>query len=121
MLDPTDPAGTRAREVDSLLASFERCAGPEDRARVAEALRRTSVEDERIRAAFVRMLEDDPIEGSRCLAAFGDPRSPAPDPDAPRVQVVREGPGLTAVFSGNTFASPTASIAARRARVAMSG
>lgn len=64
-----------ARSLDALLASFDRCRAPEERARIAEALARTAVKDDRIRAAFVRMLEDDPANGAGYLANYGDRRS----------------------------------------------
>jgi hypothetical protein len=64
-----------ADAVEPLLASFDGCDGPEGRARIAEALSRTSARDDRIRAAFARVLEDDPASGARRLADYGDWRA----------------------------------------------
>lgn len=64
-----------ADAVDPLLAAFNRCSTPEGRASLAEALSRTSVVEDRTRAAFVRMLEDDPVNGARHLADHGDWRA----------------------------------------------
>lgn len=61
--------------VDALLASFARCGTIEVRAGIAGALSRTTVDDDRVRAAFVRMLEDDPWHGARCLAERGEWRA----------------------------------------------
>jgi len=61
--------------VDALLASFARCRTTETRARLAEALSRTTVDDDRIRVALVRMLEDDPSSGAWYLAERGEWRS----------------------------------------------
>jgi hypothetical protein len=61
--------------ADPLLAAFDRCSTLEGRARIAEALARTGRKDDRIRAAFVRMLEDDPANGARHLEEHGDWRS----------------------------------------------
>jgi hypothetical protein len=66
-----------AEALDALLAAFDRCNTPEERDRIAEALSRTAVNDDRIRAAFVRMLEDDPVNGARHLADHGDWRAVA--------------------------------------------
>jgi hypothetical protein len=66
-----------AQAVDALIASFDRCTTPEGRARIAEALSRTAIEDDRIRSAFVRMLEDDPVNGAGYLAEYGDWRAVA--------------------------------------------
>ena len=65
--------GTSA--IDPLLAAFDRCGAIATRARIAEALSRTAAEDDRIRAALVRMLEDDPATGARYLAERGEWRS----------------------------------------------
>jgi hypothetical protein len=65
--------GTAA--LDALLASFDRCGTIEARARIAEALSRTPIEDDRIRGALVRMLEDDPVNGARHLADRGEWRA----------------------------------------------
>lgn len=58
--------------VGALLVEFDRCATAEDRARVGAKLATTGVRDARIRAAFVRMLDDDPLNGSAYLSAYGD-------------------------------------------------
>ncbi len=61
--------------VDALLAAFARCDSTEERAWIAEALSRTAGDDDRVRAALVRMLEDDPVNGARHLADRGDWRA----------------------------------------------
>jgi hypothetical protein len=63
--------------VDAVLAWFDRGSTPEARARAAVALSAMGVEDDRIRAAFVRMLEDDPVRGAQCLAGRGEWRAVA--------------------------------------------
>jgi hypothetical protein len=61
--------------LEALLSSFEQCSTTEARARIAEALSRTAVEDDRLRSAFTRMLEDDPEHGAHYLADHGDWRA----------------------------------------------
>ena len=77
-----ESSSTARRTISSSCAARRSMGRPfPSRVRVYERrsamIRAMRPADERIRAAFVRMLEDDPIEGSRCLAAFGDPRSVA--------------------------------------------
>ena len=57
-----------AAAVEALLSALERCDSSEARARLAEILALTPVEDDRIRAALVRMLDDDPSRAARFLA-----------------------------------------------------
>ena len=54
--------------VDALIPALERCDASETRARIAEILSLTPVDDDRIRAALVRMLDDDPSTAARLLA-----------------------------------------------------
>jgi hypothetical protein len=54
--------------VDALLPALERCEASDGRARLAEILSATPVDDDRIRAALVRMLDDDPSTAARLLA-----------------------------------------------------
>lgn len=61
--------------VDALLAAFARCDSTEERAWIAEALSRTAGDDDRVRAALVRMLEEDPVNGARHLADRGEWRA----------------------------------------------
>ncbi len=61
--------------VDALLAALHAAPDPEARAGIAEALLRTNVVDDRIRAAFVRVLDDDPAKGAGYLAEYGDARA----------------------------------------------
>jgi hypothetical protein len=70
---------TRAREtrgvpntVGALLFEFDACVTAEDRARVGAKLATFGVRDARIRAALVRMLDDDPLNASAYLCAYGD-------------------------------------------------
>lgn len=60
--------------VDALLAAFAG-ATPESRSYLADALAALPIEDDRIPAAIVRVLEDDPISGARCLLERGDWRA----------------------------------------------
>jgi hypothetical protein len=64
-----------ADAVDALVAAFRTAPDPESRERVAMTLLRTNVVDDRIRAAFVRVLDDDPEKGAAYLAEYGDTRS----------------------------------------------
>jgi hypothetical protein len=58
--------------VGALLVEFDRCATTEDRARTGAKLATFGVRDARIRAALVRMLEDDPLNAAAYLSAYGD-------------------------------------------------
>lgn len=61
------PAG-----VAALLARFDACDSPDRRAHVADVLARTGASHEELRPAFLRMLDDDPVNGARHLADRGD-------------------------------------------------
>jgi hypothetical protein len=71
---------TRSREtrehvpntVGALLVEFDACVTAEDRASVGAKLATFGVRDARIRAALVRMLDDDPLNASAYLCAYGD-------------------------------------------------
>jgi hypothetical protein len=62
---PAEHGGRAPRRAD-------RCATAEDRARVGAKLATAGVRDARIRAALVRMLDDDPLNGAAYLSAYGD-------------------------------------------------
>jgi hypothetical protein len=64
-----------AAAVEALLAALERGDPSVDRARMAGVLARVPVDDERIRAALVRMLADEPETGARLLAERGEWRA----------------------------------------------
>ncbi len=59
--------------VDELLRAFEASDTRAVRTRIAEALKRTGVRDERIRHALARLLDDDPVGGAGYLTEYGDP------------------------------------------------
>ena len=61
--------------VDALLATFDRCTTPGERSQIALALSRTRSEDDRIRATFVRMLEEDPMVAAHLLEEHGEWRA----------------------------------------------
>jgi hypothetical protein len=64
-----------AAAVEALLAALERSDPSVDRARMAGVMARVPVDDERIRAALVRMLDDEPETGARLLAERGEWRA----------------------------------------------
>ncbi|HEX9244028.1 MAG TPA: hypothetical protein VF875_16405 [Anaeromyxobacter sp.] len=64
-------AGLQAEATSPLLAAFARCTTPEGRAWIGRALLGASG-DERVRAAFVTMLADDPVNGAGYLAELRD-------------------------------------------------
>jgi hypothetical protein len=71
------PAGSRrsadrSTDLDALLAAFDRCARPADRARIGAALATLGSHDPRIRGALMRTVEDDPVNGAALLSALGD-------------------------------------------------
>jgi hypothetical protein len=68
-------ARLREDAVDALVAAFHAAPTREARARIAEVLLRAQVVDDRIRAALVRMLDDDATNGARGLAEYGDARA----------------------------------------------
>jgi hypothetical protein len=61
--------------LDVLLASFDAAPDPAARALCAMALLRTRVRDDRILAALIRMLDENPVGGAACLARYGDARA----------------------------------------------
>jgi hypothetical protein len=69
------PTSTTPRSLDALLASFH--AAPDSTARtlVAMALVRTRLRDDRILAALVRLLDENPVGAAACLARHGDARA----------------------------------------------
>jgi hypothetical protein len=60
--------------VEPLLAAFER-ARPEERTKLAEVLARIGPDDDRISAALLRLLEEDPVRGAEYLALRGEWRA----------------------------------------------
>jgi hypothetical protein len=58
--------------VTALVAAFDGRGTVEPRARIAEALSRASTDHDRVRAALVRMLEDDPLNAARHLVDRGE-------------------------------------------------
>lgn len=63
--------GMKADATGPLLAAFGRCTTPEGRAWIGRALL-GAPQDERVRAAFVSMLADDPVSGAGYLSEHGD-------------------------------------------------
>jgi hypothetical protein len=55
-----------------LLEAFGRCTSPDQRARIASALRHAGAKGDRVLAAYVSMLTDDPVSGAAHLAEHGD-------------------------------------------------
>ncbi len=64
----------RAEAMSPLLAAFGRRTTPEGRAWIRRPLL-GALRDERVRAAFVTMLADDPVSGAGYLAEHGDRRA----------------------------------------------
>ena len=62
----------REEATPALLDAFGRCAAPEDRARIATALARVGARGERVRDAYLSMLEEDPRSAAGFLAEHGD-------------------------------------------------
>jgi hypothetical protein len=69
------PTRTTPPSLDALLASFH--AAPDSNARTlaAMALVRTRLRDDRILAALVRLLDENPLGAAACLARLGDARA----------------------------------------------
>ena len=69
------PTRTTPPSLDALLASFH--AAPDSNARTlaAMALVRTRLRDDRILAALVRLLDENPLGAAACLARHGDARA----------------------------------------------
>lgn len=64
-----------APAAEALLAAFDRCRKADVRLRIADALSRIALDDDRIRGALLRLVEDDPMTGARHLAERGDWRA----------------------------------------------
>ena len=62
----------RSTDVDTLLAAFDGCATPAERARIGATLATLGNQDPRIRRALMRTLDDDPVNGAALLSALGD-------------------------------------------------
>jgi hypothetical protein len=98
--DPVAHAALRALEAMReeatvpLLQAFGRATTPDQRARIGCALMRAAAKDERVRAAYVTMLADDPLNGAGYLAEHGD-RGALPHLSATldRLQLPTAGPG----------------------------
>ncbi len=69
------PTRTTPPSLDALLASFH--AAPDGIARtlVAMALVRPGLRDDRILAALIRLLDENPVDAAACLARHGDARA----------------------------------------------
>lgn len=61
--------------LDSLLAQFDAAPDMGRRTLIAMALVRTRVHDDRILAALVRLLDENPYGAASCLARHGDARA----------------------------------------------
>jgi hypothetical protein len=66
---------TRPPSLDALLASFHAAPDSVARTMVAMALVRTRLRDDRILAALVRLLDENPAGAAACLARHGDARA----------------------------------------------
>jgi hypothetical protein len=70
-LMPTHPKSS----LDALLASFHAARDVAERSRIAMALVRRPVRDERTLAALVRVLGENPVGGAAFLSRYGDGRA----------------------------------------------
>ncbi len=61
--------------LDKLLATFDAAPNRTARTLAAMALARTRVRDDRILAALVRLLDENPVGAAACLARHGDARA----------------------------------------------
>jgi hypothetical protein len=61
--------------LDTLLAAFDAARTTPERTLAAMALARAQTRDDRILAALVRLLEENPFGAADCLATYGDPRA----------------------------------------------
>jgi SEC-C motif len=64
-----------ASAVEPLLVAFDARSELDARASLADALLATQATDERILAAFIRLLDQDAVEGASKLAEYGDRRA----------------------------------------------
>ena len=64
-----------APAVEPLLVAFDAHLDPDARASLADALLATQATDERILTAFLRLLDDDLVEGASKLTDYGDRRA----------------------------------------------
>jgi hypothetical protein len=69
------PTSTTPPDVDALLAAFHAAPDRWARALAAMALVRTGLRDDRILAALVRLLDENPVGAAACLARHGDARA----------------------------------------------
>ncbi len=69
------PTSTTPPSLDALLASFHAAPDSVARTMVAMALARTRRRDDRILAALVRLLDENPVGAAACLARHGDARA----------------------------------------------
>jgi hypothetical protein len=69
------PTSTTTPSLDALLASFHAAPNSIRRTLVAMALVRTRLRDDRILAAVVRLLDENPVGAAACLARHGDARA----------------------------------------------
>ncbi len=69
---PRESPDALPNTVGALLAAFDLCATVEGRGRIGAKLVMTGVRDGRIRAALVRMLDDDPLNAAQYLTAYRD-------------------------------------------------
>ncbi len=69
------PTRTTPLFLDALLASFHTAPDTAARTLVAMALVRTQLRDDRILAALVRLLDENPAGAATCLARHGDARA----------------------------------------------
>jgi SEC-C motif len=69
------PTRTTPPSLDALLASFDTAPDGSARTAVAMALAGTRLRDDRILAALVRLLDENPVGAAACLARHGDARA----------------------------------------------
>ncbi len=69
---PSPARGRAPQDIPALLDAFDRCTTTEERARIGVKLAISGDRDPRVRAACVRMLDDDPLNGAMCVSALGD-------------------------------------------------
>ena len=69
------PTRTTPPSLDALLASFDAAPTSNRRTLAAMALVRTRLRDDRILAALIRLLDENPVGAAACLARHGDARA----------------------------------------------